>query len=451
MADDLGYGDFSCYNAESKIQTPNIDRLAKEGMRFTDAHSPAAICTPTRYALITGRYTWRGRLKRGVFGGYNYPLIEEGRMTFASLLKENGYGTACLGKWHIGLHWGVQDGVDHGENENYNQDIIDFSKPLVSGPNEVGFDYFFGTAGCTTDDPPVCYIENHNTVGIPTVMAALDTAFEDREMLMVPGFKHEEADTDFTKGAIEFMEKHRESRPYDPFFIYLPLSIPHVPWLPPAEFSGTSEEGPRGDQVVLFDWCVGQLMESLDRLGVADNTLIVVSSDNGPRQGRNGHDSSGGLRGGKGSIYEGGHRVPFVVRWPARVQAGVTSDALTTFTDMMATFAAIVGADLPDDAGEDSFNMLPVLLGEDTKGRDMVINHTGNVHYALRRGPWKLIQHMGGRRRNSEFDPTAKGELYNLDDDPREEHDLWDTQTELGREMMAILVAQKDQGYTRSM
>ena len=445
MADDWGFGDLSCYNPESKIPTPNIDRLAAEGMRFTDAHSPASICTPTRYAVLTGRYTWRSRLKRGVFGGYNYPLIEEGRMTLASLLKAQGYGTACMGKWHIGMHWGLKEGATRTEDGNYRQSDIDFSKPITSGPNDVGFDYFLGTAGCTTDDPPVCFIENRHTVGIPVTMAALDTAFEDRDMLMVPGYKHEEADVEFTNRAIWFMEDHLEKRPNDPFFIYLPLSIPHVPWLPPDFVQEKSQAGPRGDQCVLIDWCVGQLTEALDRLNVSENTLFIVTSDNGPRPGFNGHKSAGNLRGLKGSIYEGGHRVPFIARWPAKIKPGSTTGALTTFTDMMATFAAITGAELPDDAGEDSFNILPVLLGEDETGREMVINHTGNNGFALRNGNWKLVQIMRGRRGNSE----ARTELYDLATDPYEKNDVREEHLAMAGEMLKTLEAQKEQGYTR--
>ena len=454
MADDWGYGDISCYNPESKIQTPNLDRLASQGMQFMDAHSPAAICTPTRYAALTGRYTWRGRLKRGVFGGYNYPLIEDGRMTVASLLKENGYGTACMGKWHIGMHWTLKDGATRTEEGDYNQEDIDFSKPITSGPNQVGFDYFLGSAGCTSDDPPICHIENDRTVGLPSVVAAIDPAFEAREMFMVPGFKHEQADIDFTEKAIWFMEDHLKKRSNDPFFIHLCPSIPHVPWNPPKQFEETSEAGPRGDQCVFLDWCVGELIKAIDRLDIAEDTLLIITSDNGPRPGFNGHKSSGHLRGSKGSIYEGGHRVPFICRWPAVIKAGVKSNALTTFTDMMATYAAIVGAELPDDAGEDSFNILPVFTGEDKVGREMVINSTGGGQYALRIGNMKVIQRdRGGRRRrdNEENDSPIRGELYDLAADPSEKNDLWEKKTELGKKMMAILEEQKASGRTREV
>ncbi|MHC4676672.1 MAG: sulfatase family protein, partial [Planctomycetota bacterium] len=307
MADDMGYGDVGCYNPASKIPTPNMDRLAEEGVRFTDAHSPSAVCTPTRYGVLTGRYCWRTRLKRGVFGGFNRPLIEKDRLTVASFLKHHGYSTACIGKWHLGLHWTTRDRTRPAEFGAYDQRNIDFSKPITAGPTELGFDYFFGTSACTTDDPPFCFIENDHTVGIPNMVSPVDPADEDRELLMVPGWKHEDADITFVKKSIEFIERHVSDKPNDPFFLYLPLSVPHIPWLPPDFVKGKSQAGPRGDQVVLADWSIEQMLETLDRMKISDNTLVILTSDNGPREG-NGHKSAGDLRGLKGSIWEGGHR-----------------------------------------------------------------------------------------------------------------------------------------------
>lgn len=248
MADDMGYGDVGCYNPDSKIPTPNMDRLAKEGTRFTDAHSPSAVCTPTRYGLLTGRYCWRTRLKERVFGGFNRPVIQANRTTVASLLRQHGHSTACIGKWHLGMDWTLKDGVERDEQDQW---TVDFTGPIINGLTDCGFDYFFGTAGCTTDDPPFCFIENSHTVGVPSIVSPVDPADEDRKLLMVPGWRHEDADTTFTKKPIEYIEEHVQSRPDAPFFIYMPLSVPHIPWLPPDFVKGKSRAGPRGDQVVL--------------------------------------------------------------------------------------------------------------------------------------------------------------------------------------------------------
>jgi len=227
MTDDMGYGDASCYNPNSVVQTPNIDQLASQGIMFTDAHSPSAVCTPTRYSLLTGRYCWRSRLKRGVFGGYDKPLIEKGRETIASLLKKQGYSTACIGKWHLGLKWETKDEQQPPLDGDYEQDNIDFTKSISHGPTELGFDYFFGTSGCTTDDPPLCFIENDQVVGTPDRYAEEDPAGEDRQIMSVKDWRHEDADFEFMSKAISFME--REAARKNPFFVYLPLSVPHIP------------------------------------------------------------------------------------------------------------------------------------------------------------------------------------------------------------------------------
>jgi arylsulfatase A len=453
MTDDLGFGDVSCYNPESKIQTPNLDRLAEEGIRFTDAHSPAAVCTPTRYSVMTGRYCWRSRLKRGVFGGYNRPLIEPNRETVASLLKKSGYATACIGKWHLGLNWQTKDGTQPDIDGGYEQMNIDFSKPISGGPTDLGFDYFFGTSGCTTDDPPICFIENNRTVGIPDFITPADTANERREMLMVKGWKHEDADVAFTKKTIEFIEKHLKNRPRDPFFVYLPLSIPHIPWIPPDFVKGKSQAGPRGDQVVLADWCTAEIVAALDRLKISDNTLLIFTSDNGPRKGVFGHKSAGDWRGYKGSIFEGGHRVPFIARWPAKIKAGSISNEVTTFTDLMATCAALAGTSVPNNAGEDSYNILPAFFGEitDKPIREATIHHSGGGEFALRQGPWKLIERLPRSRRNQQTSEETTYQLYNLKNDPAEENDLVEQHPEIVQRLTQLLNTYRDQGYSRPL
>jgi len=221
LTDDLGYGDVSCYNPDSIIKIPYIDKLASEGMMFTDAHSPSSICTPTRYGILAGRYCWRSRLKRGVFGGYDKPLIEKDRPTVASFLKDNGYATACVGKWHLGWNWGTKDGYQAEWDGDYEQEDIDFANPISHGPNELGFDYFFGTSGCPTDDLPFCYIENTKTVGVPDRYAAEDPAYEDRLLMAVKDWRHEDADFEFMIKALSFMENSTKKGKF--FFVSPPF------------------------------------------------------------------------------------------------------------------------------------------------------------------------------------------------------------------------------------
>jgi arylsulfatase A-like enzyme len=446
MADDMGYGDTTVYNPKSKIPTPNMDALAAQGIVFTDAHSPSSVCTPTRYGVLTGRYSWRTRLKRGVFGGFNRPLIEPGRMTVPSLLKEHGYATACIGKWHLGMDWTLKEGVVEQEGET-----VDVSKPIRRGPLDHGFDYYFVTPGCTTDDPPYCFVENNRILGDPVVTSPGDDP--ERRLLMAPGWRHEDADIAFANKAVGFIKKHVATNPDQPFFLYLPVSVPHIPWLPPESVKGRSEAGARGDQVVLADVILGQVMETLDTLGMAGNTLLIFTSDNGPREGVHSHSPAGDLRGLKGMIWEGGHRVPFIARWPGHIQPGTKSDALTTLTDLLATTSAIVGAELPDDAGEDSFNMLPALLGEElnTPIRDSAIHHSGSGAFALRQGDWKLIVGTKGDGYINDLPrEDAPGQLYNLGDDPHETHDLWDTHPEMVERLHAVLDGYRDKGSSRA-
>ena len=470
MADDMGYGDVGCYNPDSKIPTPHIDALAEQAMRFTDAHSPSAVCTPTRYGILTGRYCWRTWLKSGVVGGYTPPLIEPDRPTVGSFLRQHGYATACIGKWHLGLGWTRKNGfVATAENarQHFNgswQDgdpkkgmNVDFTKPIHGGPTDLGFDYAYVTAACSTIDGPFCYIENDHTVGIPDKPIAVDKKkhpdYRPRPGYVAPGFDIEMVDPTFTRKAIDFLERSRKQSPGKPFFVYLPLSAPHAPWLPPDFVQGKSQAGPRGDQVVLVDWCVGQVVEALDRLGLADDTLLIVTSDNGPRWGVKGHKSAGDLRGHKSHTWEGGHRIPFLARWPGRIQAGAVSDEPICLTDLMATCAAILGAPLPKDAGPDSCNILPALLGEkrDKPLREAVVSHSVFGVFAIRHGPWKLIlenRDSGGwvRPKGSRPKPGTPGQLYHLQDDPAELTNLFDEKPDVVRRLTALLDTYKRDG-----
>jgi len=449
MADDLGYGDVGCYNPASKIPTPNIDRFAKQGVRFTDAHSPAAICTPTRYGVLTGRYCWRTWLKSRVIDGDGAPLIEPARLTIASMLKQHGYRTACIGKWHLGLDWTFYKGKEPAE-DNKRRDgywkYIDFTKPFKGGPTELGFDYFFGTPAAATDDCLWCYVENDRVVGNPRTVEG---------RMEVPGWRHEDVDTTFTKKSIKFIQEHTENHPHNPFFLYLALSVPHIPWLPPDFVKGKSQAGPRGDQVVLADWVLQQVVDTLKRLDIGGNTLIIFTSDNGPRIGVNGHKSAGDLRGYKSHIWEGGHREPFVARWPGKIKPGTVSDEPIELTDIMATIAEIVGHNLPANAGEDSYNILPALLGENNEPiREALVHHSCFGVFSIRKGDFKLI--IGTTGSGGWVKPHGEGpregipgQLYNIRKDPYEKENLWDKHPEIVERLTKLLDKYKKQGYSR--
>ena len=406
MADDMGYGDPGCYNSESLIPTPNIDKLASEGIMFTDAHSPSSVCTPSRYGLLTGRYCWRTRLKSGVIIGYDEtPLITKGRNTLGSLLQQSGYETACIGKWHLGLNWETKNGYVIRDDEDKwqeasgifreNEENIDFSKPVSGGPQELGFNYSFITAGCSTSDPPYVFIENSTPVSIPDKMPP-------QEYIGLPGFapglmasdwSEELVDTIFTSKGIKFIENHMKDNPEKPFFLYLALSSPHIPFLVPDFAKDISKEGPRGDLVYVADWCVGRINEIIEKYNLADNTLFIFTSDNGPRKGANGHRSAGKFKGYKGGIWEGGHRIPFIARWPGKIDAGLRSDAVISFTDMFATFADITGK-TNLEGGEDSYDILTRLTGQiiDEDDENPRIFHSSRGIFAIRKGRWKYIE-----------------------------------------------------------
>jgi arylsulfatase A len=472
LADDLGYGDPGCYNPESKIPMPAVNKMAAQGIRFTDAHSPSAVCTPTRYGLLTGRYAWRTWLKSGVIGGYTPPLVEPDRMTTASLLRSRGYATGFFGKWHLGLRWTRMNGAapDWDEAQKFlkgsSQDAdpktgmnVDFTKPVGGGPADRGYDEAYFTAACSTMDGPFAFIENRRTVGLPTKQVSDSynmTGGEEgspRKGWIVPGFKLEDVDDRFTEKAIAFMERCRREKPDKPFFVSLHLSSPHTPWLPPAQFKGKSADGPRGDLVMLADWCVGEVAAALDRLGATDDTLLIFASDNGPHPGTNGHKSEDSLRGLKSQIWEGGHRVPFVAQWPKRIPAGAVSDEPICLVDMLATFAALAGAALSGDEGPDSYDVSPALFGK--KGpvpiREAIVSHSENGTFAIRQGAWKLI--LDNKTSGGWMTPAGKppapgtpGQLYNLAEDPREMNDLWEQKPEIVARLTALLEKYQREG-----
>jgi arylsulfatase A-like enzyme len=470
MADDMGYGDPGCYNSESKIPTPNIDRLAAQGMRFTDAHSPSAVCTPTRYGVLTGRYAWRSRLKNGVLSGYSPSLIEPGRMTVASLLKQGGYRTAGVGKWHLGLNWATKQkpaGNPLLESSNFAKPEgleVDFSQPVADGPAALGFDYFYGIPA-SLDMAPYVYIENDHTTELADARTPgmRDGGVFWREGEKSPGFEFIEVLPHLTDKAVGFIDQHAESSSGQPFFLYFALPSPHTPWMPTPEVERKSGAGKYGDFSVLVDQMIGQVMAALDRHNLAENTLLIVTSDNGsdwkPEHIEQfGHYSNHKmLRGRKRDAWEGGHRVPFVARWPGKVKAGVTYDETVCLTDLTATAAAIAGQTLPRNAAEDSYSILLALLGQTLEGplREATVLHSADGMFAIRQGPWKFIDGQGpGSANYGEWQPAPDdppGQLYNLADDVGEKQNLYNQQPEVVARLRELLEKCKQQGYSRPL
>lgn len=482
LADDLGYGDPRCLNADSKIPTPNMDRLADEGMVFTDAHSPSAVCSPTRYGILTGRYCWRSGLKKGVLRPWDRPLIESDRLTLPAMLKESGYTTACVGKWHLGWDWPVRgeqaypghlSGVRYGHEvaiEDYA--VFDFTRDIGNGPTTRGFDTYFGTA--VPNYPPYCFIDDRRTVGIPSVLKPKDMYGNPGPM--VPGWRLEPILPTLAARAVTFIDRHAAREADKPFFLYFASTAPHTPIVPDEPFRGESRAGPYGDLVHQVDWTLGQILAALERNGMADNTLVIMTSDNGSPgragdQHRDGsdfhppgavtekyaHHPNAPWRGMKADIWEGGHRIPLFVRWPARVTAGSTSAQTVCLTDFMATIAKIVDYPLPDDAGEDSYDLLPVLLGQGRVRpiREATVHHSSRGVFAIRRGEWKLIMGLGsgGWTTPVTAEPTAdgpKGQLYDMDNDPGETRNLWLERPDLVEQLFRLLETYQRDGRSVS-
>lgn len=458
LADDLGYGDVQCYGG--KIPTPHIDRLAAEGLRFTDAHTSSSVCSPTRYGLLTGRYNWRSKLKRGVLGGLSPRLIEPGRMTIASLLQAQGYRTACVGKWHLGMDWEIKPGAEVSElNIEPRAQVfnVDFAQPIANGPNSVGFDYYFGISA-SLDMVPYTLIENTGVTELPT---------EDRDFLMMhgraqggktrtgpaaPGFDAADVLPTLTRKSCEFIDRCAAGAATDqPFLLYLPFASPHTPILPTPPWQGKSGINPYADFVMETDAAVGQVLAALDRHELADKTLVIFASDNGcspqakfEELAAHGHQPSGPLRGHKADIFEGGHRVPFVVRWPGAVAAGEECPQVVCLTDILATLAEILEVPLPADAAEDSFSFLPVLRGQPAR-RDHLVSHSINGTFAIRRGDWKLVlgPDSGGwsapRPGSKQTATLPPVQLYNLAHDLGEQQNLQDREVAQVRELTELL------------
>ncbi len=451
LVDDMGYGDPGCYNPKSKIATPNIDRLAREGMRFTDAHAPGPLCHPSRYGLITGRFPFRTDISVWP----KKPLVAAGQATVASLLKSQGYRTAMVGKWHLGF---LEDGYD---------------KPLPGGPLACGFDSYFGMRA-STDIPPYFFIHGDRAVNPPTqhIAAHNSEGWSPiqgeywREGGIAPDMALKDVLPRFTEEALGVIRSHAEEKQdtRTPFMLYFAPTAPHTPWLPSAEFAGKSGAGMYGDFAMMVDAEIGRLLAALDTADIAKDTLVIFTSDNGPAWydsdvQRLGHASAGGLRGMKSDAWEGGHRMPFIVRWPGRIKAGTVSEQTICFTDVLATLAEVCGAKMPDDAGPDSFSFLPVLQGTqpaDKPIRAPIVMQAGSAAsmMLIRSGDWKLINGLGsgGFSKPSSIKP-APGEpavqLYNLRTDPGERTNLAAEHPEKVKELLAAMQANVERGRSR--
>ena len=463
-ADDIGYGDLGCFNPQSKIPTPQLDRLASQGTRFTNAHSSSGICTPSRYALLTGRHHWRDF--HGIVNSFGKSVFKPGRLTLPEMLRAEGYATAAIGKWHLGWDWDAirkpgsrKRGISHND--------FDWSKPIPDGPLAHGFDHYFGDT--VINFPPYCWIEDDRVLKAPDTM--MDTgkwkrikegSWECRPGPMVTGWDPYQNIPETTRRGVAYIHARKNSG--KPFFLYFAYPSPHAPIIPNDEFDGKSKAGPYGDFVYETDHSIGQLLKALEESGQADNTVVIFSADNGPekyayaRDERFGHWSSHPLRGLKRDIYEGGHRVPTIIKWPGLAKAGAVNDALVSQIDIMATLAAALGHQLPDDAAEDSHNLLPLLKGEVESVRDSHIHNTKENHYAIRQGDWLLIDAPTGyvsganagweQRHHYKPDTGAAVELYHLKIDIAQKHNVAAEHPERVAGLQALLKKIREQGYS---
>jgi len=471
MADDWGFGDVKCFGKERcRISTPHMDTLAAKGMRFLDAHSSSAVCTPTRYGILTGRYNWRSRLKSSVLMGFSPHLIEDGRETVASFLKKNGYATGCVGKWHVGMDMQTVDGKpprarltskDRDKPLSGDKCNVDWKAPIRNAPTSFGFDYYYGIAA-SLDMPPYIWIHNDRFVGECTTVKA----FHRNGPAHKDFFDYDVLPT-IARKACDFVE--RQAKGDKPFFLYVALNAPHTPISPSKEFRGKSGLGRYADFVMETDWAVGQVVKAIDQAGLADNTLIIATADNGcsPAAANRGvmgslnitfngaeskpaepgrHYSCGIYRGHKADIYEGGHRIPFIARWVGKVKASSACNDTTCLIDLYATCAEILGKAIPDNAAEDSVSMLPNLLGTATGPvREATVHHSINGSFSIRQGKWKLefCPGSGGwsapRPGSKEALAGPSHQLYDLSKDSGENKNLYTDEHPAARKLTMLM------------
>jgi len=474
LADDMGYGDPQCYMYDSKIPTPNIDRLASFGIRFTDAHSPSSVCSPTRYGILTGRYAWRTRLKRGVLGPYNSPLIEPERLTLPKMLKQIGYQTACIGKWHLGMQWATYNNTELPKlGRNFDQAQINHHQSISAGPLTAGFDYYFGTD--VPNFPPYIFIENDKELGFPSIPKP-DTIYGNPGQ-MLPGWKLEDILPTLTQKAVSYIENYADADIDKPFFLYFASTSPHTPIVPASEFQGKSQAGPYGDLVHQTDYTLGQIINALDHNGLTNNTLIIFTSDNGSParagdphlHGRDfqvagsvitkfNHNPNAPWRGMKADIWDGGHRVPFVISWPGKVPENKVSKEPVSSVDIMASIAKLLNYQLPNNAAEDSWDLSALMLGEkvgieagEKQIHEALVHHSIDGKFAIRQGKWKMIPQLGSggwtqpRYINAEG-KEIKGQLYDIYSDPDEKTNLWLEYPEVVKELQELLIKYKKEG-----
>lgn len=445
LADDMGVDSIAALNDKLGIKTPYLDKLTKQGISFSDAHSGSAVCTPTRYGLLTGRYSWRSRLKKGIVAQWERPLIEEGRLTLPSMLKAEGYHTACIGKWHLGWNWPKKGG---GYTTKLNE--IDFSKKIEGGPTAKGFDYYFGD-----DVPnwqPFVWIENGMTQGIPDTQVEFAKNYHSGKGIGMKGWSLEAVLPEITKRSVDYIDQ--QAKTDKPFFLFFPMTSPHTPISPSEQFKGKSGISDYADFMMQTDWCVGQLMNAVERNGIANNTLIIFTTDNGTspkadfeKLRKAGVEMQNHWRGNKADAFEGGHRVPFIATWPGVIKPGSTSDQTISLVDIMATCAEVVGVKFPENAAEDSVSLLAVMKDSSiTKPlHEAVICHSASGLFAIRCGDWKILYCAGSGGWSDPTKPIAKKlklpkwQLYNLKTDPKETHNLINKHEDKVKELTAIL------------
>ena len=471
-ADDMGYGDLNCQNPNSKIPTPNLNKLAAEGMRFTDAHSSSGICSPSRFALLTGTYHWRRQ--HDIVDAFGPPFFKDTDITLPQILKTKGYNTACIGKWHLGWEWAFKESLTQEEklkgrkHKIYRHNEIDWEKPIKGGPLDRGFDYYFGTG--TINFPPYTWIENDRILETPT------EDLNDKNI----GYKTKEGEWEFrpgpkvkdwnpykvlptiTKKSLEWLNKQKKEQP---FFLYFALPSPHAPIIPNDEFDGKSQAGAYGDFIFQTDWVIGQVLNTLKQKGIEENTIVIFSSDNGTesyawtRAGKYGHFSMGNFRGLKRDVWEGGHRVPFIVKWPGHVKKNTISNEVISQIDIMATLASITGIQMPKNAAPDSYDITPVIKKLKYKSplREATIHNTYSSTWGIRKGDWLYINDSTGGHRAlpKSFESltgyknfNTKGLLFNMAKDPAQHVNLYEENPEKIKEMEGLIRKYRESSFS---